>query len=954
MYRVDYLVGWTGNQNIQITPDDLLKYIIAEGGVVLSVNGMIGDVVLVPEHLGLGNVDNTRDIDKHVLSATRLDPGATINNVLFNGSDPIIIYDHTKLSLEGGTLLGNVMLIANPTHPLHLVTKEYVDSLFRSNASIFKSNIELVGEIGEIIVIEKNHTTIPSNHDVSSGQVLIADAGFNGVGSGGNIALVESFAESLTYSEVILGDGINSSFIVSHNLDTSVIDASMINTSVGVEIFDFDVNIINNNSVEISFIGTPDVGDNFLITISKRFSHSETVQGNGVDSDFVITHNLNVPSVQASLTTLNGVEVVSFNVTSIDNNSAQISFSTPPNDGEVFLVSVFNAVEEINVRIISRSDRGGGGTGGGSVPDYENMWSTNQISAPDESWTVTEDGHVWLGTRLRKAEDCVWTINEQIVMDHSSAVGGKTDGFFDVLQGDVIKCVSAPDTTGVFCYFIPPRGGSGGSGGTPGPQGPPGPAGPQGEPGPPGTGTGIDFIDTFTELIALPTSTSPLKSMYLVKDASADPNVTGDVWALYIRVGEDGTASDWLKIADGGVVTGVGGGHCVPDYENMGTTNLISESGESWTATQNGYVLLGTELRMFEDCVWTINDATVMDHASAVGGKTDNMFAVKQGDIVKCVSEQDTSGVFCFFIPATDSGDSGGSSCVCVHQCSNPNILDNWDWLGNNLVNQQGQMSYESQPIRRYTIDRWITDGNAVYVESNGVRVATPGVLSNFYQIIESPIGYLGSTYTASVMVDNEIHSFQANLPNILTPGIYGVYADPGFNFNVHITHALNLVFAINVAVGESIVFQAVKLEQGNVSTLANDPPMKFGRELAICQRYFWTPNADMPENGSSNSSLGINCDFVYYGLNHVAIDGVGGGGGAHTIVFPVEMRIPPTCTFYGNSLGYWLENVDNDINFIEMDVLHRDTKKIVLNGPGMGFDAITYRQGGLVLDANL
>jgi len=907
MYRVDYLVGYTGNQNVQITPDNLLKYIIAEGGAVISVNGMTGNVILVPEHLGLGNVDNTADADKHVLSATKLVPGNTINGVLFDGSEPIIVYDHTKLSLDGGVLHGNVILNATPFHPLHLVTKGYVDSLLGSNTSMFSSTIELVGEIGEIISIDRNQTSIPSDRDISLGQTLVNDAGFNGIGSGGNIGMVHvTPPPPSTFVELIFGNGFNSTFVTTHNLDTSIINISIADGLTGEEFLDFNASIIDNNSIEISFTDTPIFGENFFVSISKRLSHNETIQGNDVDTDFTIVHNLNmpnvlvtvegatafntniiddntvgvsfvtppgiddeflvsiinaitiqgngtdtdfviahnfdIPSAQITLTTLNGADVSGFNVTNIDTNTAQISFLTPPEAGVVFLVSISD--ERINVRIISRSDRGGsGGTGGGSVPDYENMWSTNQISAPDESWTVTEDGHVWLGTRLRKAEDCVWTINEQIVMDHSSAVGGKTDGFFDVLQGDVVKCVSAPDTTGVFCYFIPPRGGSGGSGGTPGPQGPPGPAGPQGEPGPPGTGTGIEFIDTYIELIALSTATAPLKSMYLVKDASADPNVTGDVWALYIRVGEDGTASDWLKIADGGVVTGVGGGHCAPDYENMGTDNLISEPGESWTATQNGYVLLGTELRMFEDCVWTINDRTVMDHVSAVGGKTDNMFAVKQGDIVRCISEQDTSGVFCFFIPAIEGSSGGGSSCVCVHHCSNLNIIDNWGLQ--NPVNQRGQTEYDfTGAPDGYGLDRWVHHDSRVLVANRsilltkGTQAGSPTAL---YQRVEFPGEYSGRTVTLSCILGEQAHDDVR--VGLVMDGMVAL-SPPANDGLISLTYQLpdvssGLSVAIRMPNASQAEIKAIKLEEGNVSTLLNDPPMNRTKELIRCKQHF-------------------------------------------------------------------------------------------------------------------
>jgi Major tropism determinant N-terminal domain len=61
-------------------------------------------------HVGLGNVDNTSDVDKPISNAvqTALD---------------------AKLALAGGTMTGRVTLSADPTQALHAVTKQYVDGI---------------------------------------------------------------------------------------------------------------------------------------------------------------------------------------------------------------------------------------------------------------------------------------------------------------------------------------------------------------------------------------------------------------------------------------------------------------------------------------------------------------------------------------------------------------------------------------------------------------------------------------------------------------------------------------------------------------------------------------------------------------------------------------------------------------------------------------------------------
>lgn len=66
------------------------------GGAVDSVNGKVGVVILTKSDIGLGNVDNTADAVKNVLSASRLTTARTINGIPFDGSANITIYDSTK------------------------------------------------------------------------------------------------------------------------------------------------------------------------------------------------------------------------------------------------------------------------------------------------------------------------------------------------------------------------------------------------------------------------------------------------------------------------------------------------------------------------------------------------------------------------------------------------------------------------------------------------------------------------------------------------------------------------------------------------------------------------------------------------------------------------------------------------------------------------------------------
>lgn len=63
---------------------------------VPSVNGYTGNVTLVASDVGLGSVDNIADVDKAVLSATKLTTARNINGVSFDGTAAITVADDTK------------------------------------------------------------------------------------------------------------------------------------------------------------------------------------------------------------------------------------------------------------------------------------------------------------------------------------------------------------------------------------------------------------------------------------------------------------------------------------------------------------------------------------------------------------------------------------------------------------------------------------------------------------------------------------------------------------------------------------------------------------------------------------------------------------------------------------------------------------------------------------------
>ena len=60
--------------------------------------------------------------------------------------------------------------------------------------------------------------------------------------------------------------------------------------------------------------------------------YTETILGNGTDSDFTVTHNLNTRDVVASVHDLSSVnrEIINVDIIIVDDNSIEVRFDSPP------------------------------------------------------------------------------------------------------------------------------------------------------------------------------------------------------------------------------------------------------------------------------------------------------------------------------------------------------------------------------------------------------------------------------------------------------------------------------------------------------------------------------------------------------------------------------------------------------------------------------------------------
>ena len=179
---------------------------------------------------------------------------------------------------------------------------------------------------------------------------------------------------------------------------------------------------------------------------------------------------------------------------------------------------------------------------------------------------------------------------------------------------------------------------------------------------------------------------------------------------------------------------------------------------------------------------------------------------------------------------------------------SNPNILHNGDFR--NPVNQRGQTEYSGGAVT-YAIDRWFVSGTTsqtLSVHPGFIRLtklSTTTLGSIFGQHIENPQGLLGKTITTAVETSIGIFMQTVTLPSsmsdwngpIMELGNSGFRMMPQINGN---RLTLGRITSPGVVIPNdiSIDIYRIKVELGTVSTLQNDPPMDFGKELAVCQRY--------------------------------------------------------------------------------------------------------------------
>lgn len=163
---------------------------------------------------------------------------------------------------------------------------------------------------------------------------------------------------------------------------------------------------------------------------------------------------------------------------------------------------------------------------------------------------------------------------------------------------------------------------------------------------------------------------------------------------------------------------------------------------------------------------------------------------------------------------------------------SNRNLLDNPWWGSAEIINQRGATS-GSITNGVYNFDRWKgaiggTGGN-FEITANGVALTVTGTYVQYRQLFEDVTRLEGKTLTASVLLSNgTIYSGTLTRVN----GTIQTF----FNQENAIAVFFQTDNSFRVTAYTNLTIRAVKLELGTVSTLANDGPPEYAKELAKCQ----------------------------------------------------------------------------------------------------------------------
>lgn len=190
------------------------------------------------------------------------------------------------------------------------------------------------------------------------------------------------------------------------------------------------------------------------------------------------------------------------------------------------------------------------------------------------------------------------------------------------------------------------------------------------------------------------------------------------------------------------------------------------------------------------------------------------------------------------------------------------NLLHNADWAYS-LVNQR---AHTGDVVDAYCIDRWIGDGSVAPTQGQYIALTKNTTMTQRMEII--PAALFGKKCTFSIDVNGTAQVVSLSFPASAAAAAETASLACGTIELGFISGTFKLcgvsctaVPYVKFTAGMSIQARRVFLELGEVSHMAETPPMNYGSELAVCERYL------LPLAGDHATAYVVTANLLFFNI---------------------------------------------------------------------------------------
>ena len=260
----------------------------AQVNAVTSVAEKTGAVTLVKGDVGLGNVDNTSDAAKSVLSATKLATARTINGVSFDGSENISVNAAAVPNTPAGSIAATTVQAAINELDAEKVSNVVVLPSITDLNTVLTSGFYRMNEVsngpsvtvdyGQLIVSRGLDTISQIAISFTSGRMFTRSGSPSYVGGGGTITpWREVYTSASILGTVSQSAGVPTGAVIERGSNANgeyvrYADGTQICTGTGAMVFANTQTIFSDVVFAAAFIATPAASCGFTASPALLFS----------------------------------------------------------------------------------------------------------------------------------------------------------------------------------------------------------------------------------------------------------------------------------------------------------------------------------------------------------------------------------------------------------------------------------------------------------------------------------------------------------------------------------------------------------------------------------------------------------------------------------------------------------------------------------------------------------